>query len=45
MKLIITIQKMSDEKYSQNFKFTEFPIKIGRESNNEVFLIDEKLHN
>ncbi|MCK7532139.1 MAG: FHA domain-containing protein [Marinilabiliales bacterium] len=42
MKIIINLRKISDEKYNKEFKFTEFPVRIGRETENEIILEDAK---
>ena len=42
MKIIINLRKITDEKFSKVFEFTEFPVRIGREIDNEVILEDAK---
>ena len=42
MKIIINLRKITDEKCSKVFEFTEFPVRIGREIDNEVILEDAK---
>jgi pSer/pThr/pTyr-binding forkhead associated (FHA) protein len=42
MKLIITIKKKSDELYNKEFEFTEFPIMLGRETDNDIILEDPR---
>ena len=42
MKIVITLRKILDEKFSKEFEFTEFPVKIGREFDNNVILEDAK---
>ena len=42
MKIIINLRKISDEKYNKEFEFTEFPVRIGRETENEIILEDAK---
>lgn len=42
MKLQITLRKISDNSFSKKFEFTDFPVKLGREVNNEIVLEDQR---
>ncbi len=42
MKLLITLRKISDTSFSKQFEFAEFPVKLGRESENEIILEDQR---
>jgi len=42
MKLIITLRKISDDSFKREFTFTEFPVKLGREIDNEIILEDQR---
>ena len=42
MKLLITLRKTSDSSFNKKFEFTEFPVKIGRETDNEIILEDQR---
>ncbi|MDP2363124.1 MAG: FHA domain-containing protein, partial [Ignavibacteria bacterium] len=40
MKILITLRKISDNSFHKEFEFTEYPVKLGRESDNNVILED-----
>ena len=40
MKLLITLRKSSDNSFRKEFNFTEYPVKLGRESDNNIILED-----
>ena len=42
MKLLITLRKSSDDSFRKEFNFTEYPVKLGRESDNEIILEDPR---
>lgn len=42
MKLLITLRKISDTSFNKQFEFTGFPVKLGRESENEIVLEDQR---
>ncbi|MEO8232829.1 MAG: FHA domain-containing protein [Ignavibacteriota bacterium] len=42
MKLKITLRKISDTSFDKKFEFTGFPVKLGRESDNEIILEDQR---
>jgi type VI secretion system protein ImpI len=42
MKLLITLRKISDDSFKREFTFTEFPVKLGREIDNEIILEDQR---
>jgi type VI secretion system protein ImpI len=42
MKLLISLRKISDDSFKKEFAFTEFPVKLGRESDNEIILEDQR---
>jgi predicted component of type VI protein secretion system len=42
MKLLINLRKISENSFSQEFTFTTFPVNLGRESNNEIILEDQR---
>jgi len=42
MKLLITLRKTSDSSFNKKYEFTEFPVKLGRESDNEIILEDQR---
>lgn len=41
MKLLSTLRKISDKSFIKEFEFTEFPVRLGRESENEIILEDQ----
>ncbi|HMN18369.1 MAG TPA: FHA domain-containing protein [Ignavibacteriaceae bacterium] len=42
MKLVITLRKTSDNSFNRKFEFTQFPIKLGREADNDIVLEDQR---
>jgi predicted component of type VI protein secretion system len=42
MKLLITLKKISDPSFIKKLEFTEYPVKLGRESDNEILLEDQR---
>ena len=42
MKLLITLRKISDKSFHKEYEFTVFPVKLGRESDNEIILEDHR---
>lgn len=42
MKLLITLRKISDPSFIKKLEFTEYPVKLGRESDNEIILEDQR---
>ncbi len=42
MKLLITLRKISDPSFIKMLEFTEYPVKLGRESDNEIILEDQR---
>lgn len=42
MKLVITLRKTSDNSFNRKFEFTQFPIKLGREADNDIVLEDQQ---
>ncbi len=42
MKILITLRKTSDPSFIKNFEFTEYPVKLGRESDNHIVLEDQR---
>ncbi|RPI65606.1 MAG: FHA domain-containing protein, partial [Ignavibacteriales bacterium] len=42
MKLIITLRKISDTSFHREYEFSEFPVKLGRETDNDVVLEDPR---
>ncbi len=42
MKLLLTVKKITDNSFIQELKFSDFPVKLGRESDNEVILEDPR---
>ncbi|MDY0081927.1 MAG: FHA domain-containing protein [Ignavibacteriaceae bacterium] len=42
MKLLITLRKASDNSFNRKFEFTQFPVKLGRESDNDIVLEDPR---
>lgn len=42
MKLVITLRKTSDNSFNRKFEFTQFPVKLGREADNDIVLEDQR---
>ncbi|MCZ7610515.1 MAG: FHA domain-containing protein [Ignavibacterium sp.] len=42
MKLLITLRKTSDNSFNRKFEFTQFPVKLGREADNDIVLEDQR---
>ena len=42
MKLLITLRKTSDSSFNRKFEFTNYPVKLGRESDNDIVLEDPR---
>jgi Uncharacterized conserved protein, contains FHA domain len=42
MKLIITLRKISDTSFHREYEFSEFPVKLGRETDNDIVLEDPR---
>lgn len=42
MKLVITLRKTSDNSFNRKFEFTQFPVKLGREADNDIVLEDQQ---
>ena len=42
MKLLLTLRKISDPSFVKKSEFTGFPVKLGRESDNEIILEDQR---
>lgn len=42
MKLLITLRKISDNSFKKEFEFSNFPVRLGRESENEIILEDQR---
>jgi len=42
MKLLITLRKTSDSSFNRKFEFTNYPVKLGRESDNDIVLEDSR---
>ena len=42
MKLLITLRKISDKSFNKEFEFSNFPVRLGRESENEIILEDQR---
>lgn len=42
MKLLITLRKTSDNSFNRKFEFTKYPVKLGREVDNDLVLEDPR---
>ncbi|MDT3697585.1 MAG: FHA domain-containing protein [Ignavibacterium sp.] len=42
MKLLITLRKISDSSFNRKFEFTQYPVKLGREADNDIVLEDQR---